>query len=97
MPTLVQTVGLLDRLITLTAMDCHFLGSVDPQPHFVAPYFDYGDDDIVTNDDAFVFLAEAGAVRKLQVNAIMHSNLSGGSLIEIQSPELVDGLQVVVG
>jgi hypothetical protein len=33
-----------------------FFGSLDPQPHFVAPNIDHGDDEIVTDDKAFVLL-----------------------------------------
>ena len=46
-----------DRLIDFTTMDGHFPGSLDPQPHFVTTHLDHSDDDIVADDNAFVFLA----------------------------------------
>ena len=47
----------LDRLIDLSAMDGDFLGGFDPQSHLVTPYLDHGDDDVVTDDNAFVLLS----------------------------------------
>jgi hypothetical protein len=46
----------LDRIEHLSTMDWHFLRGVNPQPHFVAPYFDHGNDNTVADDNAFVFL-----------------------------------------
>ena len=48
--------SLLDRLVDFSAMHRHFLGGIDPKAHFVTPYFDHRDDDIVIDDNAFVLL-----------------------------------------
>ena len=49
--------SLLDRIVDLSAVNRHVLGGVDPQPHLVATYIDHRDDDIVTDDNALVFLS----------------------------------------
>jgi len=49
--------SLLDLVINLTAVDRHVLGGIDPKPHLVTPYFNHGDDDIITDDNGFVRFA----------------------------------------
>ena len=56
LPSLLHALGRLDLLIHFTAMDRHFFRSINPQSHFVAPYLDYGNHDIVPDHDALVLL-----------------------------------------
>ncbi len=46
---------------------------------------------------ASLFVVEGDKVRRLPVQILSRDNLDTGSLVEINSPELVDGLQVVLG
>jgi hypothetical protein len=48
---------LLDRVVDFPAMNWHFSGRFDPEPNLVGPYFDYGDDDVIVDDDTFVLFS----------------------------------------
>ena len=85
MPSLLGAFGLLYRPVDLTAVDRHFFGSIDPQSHFVAPHLDHGDDDIVTDDNAFVFLAgRAGFMFRAEVARSSQAVGIAGGRVEVE-------------
>ena len=48
---------LLDRVVDLPAMNRHLFGRFNAKPNLAATYFNYGDDDVLVDDDALVLLS----------------------------------------
>jgi hypothetical protein len=46
-----------DRLVDLTPMDRDLIGSINSEANFVATDSDHRDDNVVSDDDLFVFLS----------------------------------------
>src|SRR6516165_9471467 len=48
---------ILDRFVDFTTMDGHMLGCLNTEANLIAANLDHGHRDVVTDDDALVFLA----------------------------------------